>query len=227
MRLLFASGLLALCAGAALPGHVVARPLRTTGTVVDQGPRSIVGKPYAATIEVKTVQTLPDGTHITREGIARKEYRDSQGRTRIEYYMLKGSGSADEGKLMSVIIRDPAKDASYLLNPRNHTAQKMIPRPAGQEGSFVVGSFRELEPPTVEDLGTRTIEGIPAEGKRITRTIPVGAVGNDRPIQITTERWFSNDLEINVLVKTSDPRQGESVTRTTNIDRSEPEPALF
>lgn len=228
MRVLFAS-VLALCAGTASPqGHAVASKVGTTGAVVNQLPlHSVIGEPYSATIETQTVQTLGDGTHITREGVSQKEYRDSQGRTRIEYYMLKGSGSANEGKLMFVVIRDPATNESYLLNARNHTAHEMIPHPAGPSEPSVLNNSGAQEPPTVEDLGTRTIEGLVVEGRRITHIIPAGAVGNDRPVTIVTERWFSKELEINVLVKNSDPRLGESTMRTTNIDRSEPDPALF
>jgi hypothetical protein len=41
------------------------------------------------------------------------------------------------------------------------------------------------------------------------------------------ESWFSPELRITVLTKNSDPRMGESVTQLRNIERSEPDPALF
>jgi hypothetical protein len=41
------------------------------------------------------------------------------------------------------------------------------------------------------------------------------------------ESWLSPDLKITVLMKNSDPRMGESTMRLRNIDRSEPDPALF
>jgi hypothetical protein len=205
----------------------VPRTIGAGETPVGQRPgQSIVGQPYSATVETMTVQTLADGTHITREGTVRKEYRDSEGRTRIEYYMLKGSSSANEGKLMWVIIHDPATNP-YLLNPQNHTAHEMIPRPAERGGALVGRNSGAAEPPIVEDLGTRTMEGFVVQGKRITRVIPAGAVGNDQPIEIVTERWFSNELGIDLLLKNSDPRQGETTMRTTNIDLSEPDPGLF
>lgn len=225
---LFASCLLVLCAGgASLRGHAATSKIGATSTAVAQGsPPSVVGQPYSATIEVNTVKTLADGTQIIREGIARKEYRDSEGRTRIEYYMLKGSGSANEGKLMFVIFHDPTKGVSYLLNARNHTVRQMVPRPAKRDEALVAAPAKPARP-IVEDLGTQTIEGLVVEGKRTTHVIPAGALGNDRPMEIVTERWFSKELGINVLMKNSDPRQGESTMWTTNIDRSEPDPALF
>lgn len=78
-----------------------------------------------------------------------------------------------------------------------------------------------------EQLGTRVIEGIVAEGKRSTTTIPAGQLGNKLPIEIVSESWYAPDLKIMVLTKHSDPRKGETVYRLTNIHRTEPPPALF
>jgi hypothetical protein len=58
-------------------------------------------------------------------------------------------------------------------------------------------------------------------------TIPAGEIGNERPIQIVDERWYSPELQTVVMTKHSDPRFGETVYRLTNIDRNEPARALF
>ncbi|MBZ5523418.1 MAG: hypothetical protein LAP21_14380 [Acidobacteriia bacterium] len=78
-----------------------------------------------------------------------------------------------------------------------------------------------------ESLGTQVIEGVSCEGKRETRTIPSGAIGNDRPIEITSETWTSPDLHALVLRKRNDPRVGETTYRLTNISRNEPDASLF
>ena len=78
-----------------------------------------------------------------------------------------------------------------------------------------------------EDLGTRDFDGIAATGTRTVTTIPAGAIGNERPIEIEYERWYSKDLELVVYSKHSDPRFGEQTYRLTNIVRSEPDPSLF
>ena len=78
-----------------------------------------------------------------------------------------------------------------------------------------------------ESLGTQTIEGVTAEGTRETRTIPAGAIGNEKPIVITSETWTSSDLQLVVLSKRNDPRFGETVYTLTGITRGEPDPALF
>jgi hypothetical protein len=80
---------------------------------------------------------------------------------------------------------------------------------------------------TSEDLGTQTMEGVQVTGTRTTQTIPVGKIGNDRPIVITTEVWTSPDLKTTVYSKRSDPRMGEQTFKLTNIQRSEPDPSLF
>lgn len=77
------------------------------------------------------------------------------------------------------------------------------------------------------DLGTQTIEGVPAQGTRITRTIPAGQIGNVQPIVITTENWYSPGLKVLVMSKSNDPRMGETSYKLTNIQRSEPAPSLF
>jgi hypothetical protein len=78
-----------------------------------------------------------------------------------------------------------------------------------------------------ESLGQQTIEGVVAEGKRTTITIPAGAMGNQRPITTVTEEWLSRDLQVIVLSTTQDPRMGETTYRLTNIQRVEPPATLF
>jgi len=78
-----------------------------------------------------------------------------------------------------------------------------------------------------KSLGTRDIDGIRAEGTMTSHTIPAGQIGNERPIVITSERWFSPELFIVVYAKTSDPRAGETIYRVTNVKRGEPPAELF
>jgi hypothetical protein len=78
-----------------------------------------------------------------------------------------------------------------------------------------------------ERLGQRTIEGMAAEGTRVTTTIPVETIGNDRPIQVVSERWYSPELQVNLRTERRDPRTGDVVFQLTNIRRGEPVRALF
>ena len=78
-----------------------------------------------------------------------------------------------------------------------------------------------------EQLGNMSIEGVQAQGTRTTTTIPAGAIGNDKPIDIVDERWYSPDLQMTVMTKHSDPRTGETSFALKNINRSSPPPYLF
>ncbi|MCA1563549.1 MAG: hypothetical protein LC804_25950 [Acidobacteria bacterium] len=80
---------------------------------------------------------------------------------------------------------------------------------------------------TREELGQQMIEGLMATGTRTTRVIAAGAIGNDQPVRIVSEQWFSPDLEVLVLIRHSDPRSGETTYRLSNIVRAEPERSLF
>jgi hypothetical protein len=78
-----------------------------------------------------------------------------------------------------------------------------------------------------QELGIQAIEGVTVEGVRYTRTIPAGTQGNDRPITSISETWFSPELRVPILSKTTDPRMGESTHKLVNISQSEPDPTLF
>ena len=78
-----------------------------------------------------------------------------------------------------------------------------------------------------ESLGQQMIEGVMCEGKRTTITIAADTIGNDLPIHIVSEEWYSPELQVLVLTKHSDPRSGETIYRLTNISRSEQARALF
>jgi hypothetical protein len=80
---------------------------------------------------------------------------------------------------------------------------------------------------TKEDLGTQTIEGVEAEGKRRTMTWPADAIGNDAPITNTSETWTSPALKEVIVRKSDDPRYGVHTFKLVNINRSEPDASLF
>lgn len=78
-----------------------------------------------------------------------------------------------------------------------------------------------------QNLGKQNIEGVEAEGTRTTVTIPAGEIGNERAIEIVSERWYSAELQLVVMTRHSDPRFGETTYKLTNINRSEPAKSLF
>ncbi len=80
---------------------------------------------------------------------------------------------------------------------------------------------------TTESLGAKSIEGVMAEGTRTTSTIPAGAIGNLMPIEVVSERWYSKELQMPVLISRRDPRTGDSIYRLRNIVKAEPPQDLF
>ena len=78
-----------------------------------------------------------------------------------------------------------------------------------------------------ESLGKQTIEGVEAEGTRLVTTIPAGEIGNEQPIEMVAESWYSPELQTVIMSKHSDPRTGENIYRLTNINRAEPAHSLF
>jgi hypothetical protein len=78
-----------------------------------------------------------------------------------------------------------------------------------------------------ESLGKQMVEGVEAEGTRTVITIPAGQIGNERAIEIISERWYSDELAAVIMSRELDPRSGETRYRLTNLSRAEPPRALF
>ena len=80
---------------------------------------------------------------------------------------------------------------------------------------------------TSTTLGSRDFDGVRADGKGSSYTIPAGKIGNKGPIAVTSETWYSPDLQVTIYSKQSDPRNGDTVYRLANVKRGEPSPELF
>lgn len=80
---------------------------------------------------------------------------------------------------------------------------------------------------STESLGSREIAGVKAEGTRSTYVIPAGQIGNDRALSIVSERWSCAELDVVLETRHSDPRLGETRFRVTEVERGEPDHALF
>jgi hypothetical protein len=212
----------------------------------------IKGAPYTATAVTESTQVLSDGNRIANKhsGLVA---RDGEGRIRREESMGHIGPLAVVAGANMIFIHDPVAKAAYVLNPDTKTVrvirmegmqdihnQVFVNGGGGGESGDVVyfkkefrkeslpaGAHAEMGEVKKESLGTQQVEGVNAEGTRITRTIAAGAIGNERPIDIVSETWTSTDLHVLVLSKRSDPRVGETVYRLTNIKLGEPDAALF
>jgi hypothetical protein len=222
---------------------------RVLGAEMGRPGRVVKSAPFSADLITERTQTLANGDHI-KQSMTSHFSRDSEGRTRREQSLngLSALTGDAAGAQNVVFIADPVAGTSYVLNPANKSATKS---PLGRfrvggGGSTSNGNESGSASPQMarpnrgggrgpandpnvktESLGTQTIEGVSAQGTRTTVTIPAGRMGNDQPIPIVTEHWFSSELQIMVLEKRSDPRNGETVTRYTNISRAEPVPTSF
>jgi hypothetical protein len=205
------------------------------GVEMGGGPHQVVkGAPFSATTNIETTQTLADGTHIDRKSPG-AVYRDTMGRTRHEENLAAiGPVAVGYKSGQFVMIHDPVAGTHVVLDPSTKTARQMSGHMHGGDaagpGMKGGGAKREKADAanvTKEELGTQTIEGVVATGTRITRTIPAGEIGNDKPLAIVTERWFSNDLQVVVKSTHTDPRWGTSTYQLTNITRTEPAASLF
>lgn len=198
------------------------------------GGRVVTGAPFSAQVTRETVQVLSDGTRIDRK-TSGNVARDSAGRTRQEMTFedigpLSASGQAPH----IAFIRDPAAGKSYILNEDKQTVSTINRRMragTNDEGRWEQRMNRAggHENPNVQttSLGTKTIDGLTVQGTRVKRTIPAGRIGNDKPIVITREEWYSPELQMVVSSTRTDPRFGTTTYQLTNISRSEPSETLF
>jgi hypothetical protein len=226
-------------------------------TAAMAGPMATVaGAPYSAQTETQRVQILADGNRI-EQNTSGSVARDSKGRVRREESLpaLKSEGG-DAGHLVriedpvagvhwtldaqrKIAIKMPF--GQVRAQAKSVAAGAAVPPPPPGPGQIFFSSTapnvsvqmvpKLLASPDSDavktDLGTQTVEGVTAQGTQLTRTIPAGTIGNEQPITITTETWYSPDLKVLVMSKTHDPRMGETTYRLTNIQRSEPAASLF
>lgn len=212
------------------------------------------GVPFSAKQIIEVSETLADGNTST-ESSTSSIYRDSRGRTRRDLLAAE-AGSTGETTTTTSIINDPLTGFTYTLDPRTNVARRTIfvaqrgnspndlsvaatrgtasreqvlpvPSVSGNATGLRAGTEKGSSQATPEPLGTREIEGVLAEGTRISMTVPKGAMGNEQPFEVVVERWYSSDLRAIVLVKRTGLNGGTTTYRLTDIKRAEPAAALF
>jgi hypothetical protein len=213
--------------------------------------RTVVkGAAFSADSVTEHFQTLPDGNRMGRKSLAHI-YRDSQGRTRREHELGAKTLASDGLPPRVIVINDPVGRVNYVIETQTGVARKMnlppervmeaMQRAMGGNAPFSVlmpasaarrrqaeGDAAQPPPePVREKLLPQTIEGVMAEGSRITLTIPAGEFDNEKPMVITHEEWYAPELHMIVLMKHNDPRFGETSFKLTNIMRGDPAPELF
>lgn len=188
----------------------------------------VTGAPYSADINESSVQTLADGNTI-QHTMTGHVARDSQGRTYMQQ-TSSGGPLGSNGPVTRIFISDPVAGYIYSLDPSTKIATRRAikPPPNGgnppPQGTHTRSGSNNA---AVTDLGTQQVNGFSAQGKRVTHTIPAGAMGNAQPIVSTSETWSSPDLQVVVSSTRTDPRVGRSTYTLNNIQRGDPDPSLF
>jgi hypothetical protein len=210
--------------------------------------------PYTATMKTTRIQKLLDGTTITNITTTQIA-QDSQGR--FLQTVTQDRAMSEGGTFTQSSLSDPIAHTRTNWNSLNsvatvtHQAESEIlsvpppplPPPPPRPGSVtpvngtvvrtiaegVTGEIGANDRPKKqrENLGKKDIAGISANGIRITTIYPVGYTGNDRPIVVVQELWNSTDIDLMLRSTVDDPRNGQTTTEVTDLQRSEPDPKLF
>lgn len=229
---------------------------KVLGASMINGP-TVKGAPYSAQAVNEMVQPLADGNRITNtsstmlyrdsQGRERREEASSDGSVRSIFITdpVESASYALEPN-SKIAHKSPRRNVGFAYS----TGGSGEGAGAGHGGGVVMSDTRTFVmnssgngpetfvftnqevnsskvKPDVEHLGTRTIEGVSAEGTRTTVTIPAGQIGNYQPIVTVTERWYSPELQVTVMNKRTDPRMGTTTYTLKNIIRSEPSPTMF
>ncbi len=227
------------------------------GGISSTGMTGVKGQPLSADVIEETDHYLADGNHIHREshgkifrdseGRSRNENEiggpiaGSQPFVHIQIF--------DPVQNAMIMLNPQNKSATVVHFPERSgpAAFKAVPRTSrpvqgAQAGSggvtpeVLLQNLQDLrdaqEPKTKrqysrEDLGTMEIEGFTVKGTRITTTTPAGMMGNDKPMTSTNERWFSDELKMDLLTKSTTPESGQHVRKLVNIRSGDPDPLLF
>jgi hypothetical protein len=165
--------------------------------------------------------SLDSRSHTAHKSVPFKfEFSGKKGE-QFELRVAQGAGGVSGNMVMTA----PAMPGARATHPLGD--QFTLRTEAGVGETFVFRSKPNNANEVKQDLGKQNIEGVEAEGTRTTVTIAAGEIGNERPIEIVSERWYSPELQLVVMTRHSDPRTGETTYKLTNINRAEPAKSLF
>jgi hypothetical protein len=177
----------------------------------------VAGAPFSATVEIKSEVSLPDGSVVTKHTI-NQIARDSSGRIRNERRSLVPESFQGNPMLLEVHIFDPETRLNTFYEPATRIARQRVLPTLPRSG------HRSAK---MEDLGVNTVQGYAAKGSRSTFTLPAQVSSTGKPVEVTDDYWYSEDLHIDLLIRHTDPRSGVQTVQLTSINRDEPPPALF
>jgi hypothetical protein len=142
-------------------------------------------------------------------------FRDSDGNTRVIVKQARGDGDGRSMDVDVVRVIESANDATEAATAAI-AAIPPVPLAGGPAGQGVTIA-----------LGSKDFDRVRADGSRTTWTIAAGKIGNEKPIDVISERWYSPELLLVVSSRYFDPRRGETTYRLTGLKRGEPDASLF
>ena len=180
------------------------------------------GQPFHAKITVEVNRQLPDSTTVLQKSYTLAA-RDSNGR---EYRELRDFVPADsdrEPPIIHTVVYDPKTSLITTCIPDQRICRQLMFDPTQHPVDEAVGPSSDGKSVLArEDLGAKTIDGVRVTGTRETRTFVPGAFGNDKPVVVTKEIWYSPELQFNLSVTRLDPRNGTQKLEVTDLKLGEP-----
>ncbi len=222
-----------LVAGKPYSATVVTRTVQTfaNGTKVDHTETGLVFRDTQGRTRHESNSAFGNGTQTfvtiddPVEGIERNYRVPQQGEPAV------GRGGQPYRRIYTSRVLNPnvlsTETRTAGLTPYQMALQMSDGRKSKKGPNPTGGANRQGRRIDVEDLGAQTVNGERVEGVRITETIAPETIGNDRELQVITERWVSMDLQVLIKSVYSDPRFGTTTYELTNISRTPPNPALF
>lgn len=182
---------------------------------------------FSSVVTTEWTKTLADGSTMTREN-HRVVVRDSAGRIFQERRTFVPKGAQAEPQVRWTEISDPLAHTKYFCRADSHVCTlRAYYSPATEAAEMLSADGQGKVILSRQDLGKSDVSGMEVVSTRETRTIEAGIVGNDRPISITKEFWYSPKLALNMLVKRNDPRSGAQTFTVTDLSLGEPDPKYF
>jgi hypothetical protein len=177
---------------------------------------------------------------VASRGHARRGIRWGKTHTEFDQNCQRGPDGQPQA-VLSVSVIDPTTTTSMNWLVNNDGVPKVVrilhqdvmpakqPSPAELVERQKMAEMRQ--PPKsefrTEDLGTRTFNGVTAQGTRRVRTIPAGEEGNELPLEVIDESWYSKQMGLMLMIIRDDPRQGRTTAEFEELNLAEPDPALF
>jgi hypothetical protein len=198
---------------------------------------SIVGFPITATIDAENTRTDAHGkTVIVR--FRSKVYRDSKGRTRLDWDMTPLDEPPKPGWLQ-IEIYDPTTRTSIHLQPSVKSASKShFPAPGEKEEPVCKLPDSRITDPKVlaqvpvakviqKELAHDVVDGRAVRHGRESVNSPPNPVWKEPAYTTVTDYWFSQELQYFVLVRRTGPGKSQHTVKLSDIRRDEPDLSLF